>query len=127
VNEAVGAGTLMLMNVTAELSVPPLFVAFSIIDQFPLPNTYVTLFAVLNWTLVLFPVTFWNVHDHEIGTPVVVSLNLTAVGATPDVTFVVKLATGAKTLTLMNVTVELLVPPPFVAFNTIDQFPFLNE
>jgi hypothetical protein len=38
---------------------------------------------------------FWNVHDHDAGEPVVVSLNLTATGAVPEVTFAVKLATGA--------------------------------
>jgi hypothetical protein len=45
---AVGAGTLTLMNVTVELSVPPEFVAFNKIDQLPTPKVYVTLFAVLN-------------------------------------------------------------------------------
>jgi hypothetical protein len=55
----------------------------------------VTLFAVENWTLVLFPVTFWNDHDHDVGVPVDVSLNLTVKLSTPDVTLAVKLAVGA--------------------------------
>ena len=76
---------------------------------------------------MLLPVVFWKDHDHEVGVPVVVSVNATAVGAVPLVTFVVKLATGANTDMLMKVTVELLVPPPFVAFNMIDQLPFRNE
>jgi hypothetical protein len=76
---------------------------------------------------VLFPVTFWNDQFHPVGVFVDVSLNWTANGATPEDTFEVKLATGANTDTLMNVTVELLVPPLFVAFNRIDQLPFLNE
>jgi hypothetical protein len=70
---------------------------------------------------------FWNDHDHDVGVPVVVSLNLTATGAVHEVTFVVNAATGADTLILMKVTVELSVPPALVAFRIIDQLPFLNE
>jgi hypothetical protein len=34
----VGAGGVTLMNVTAELVVPPAFVAFNMIDQLPTPK-----------------------------------------------------------------------------------------
>jgi hypothetical protein len=101
---AVGAAGVTLMNVTDELSVPPAFVAFNKIDQLPTPKVYVTLFVVENWTLVLLPgVMFWNDHDHEVGVPVEVSLNFTATGAVPEVTFAVKLEVGAGIwLTLIN-------------------------
>jgi hypothetical protein len=112
-----------LINVTEDESVPPAFVAFNKTDQLPTPKVYVTLFAVENWTLVLFPVTFWNDHAHDVGVFVVVSLNLTATGAVPVVTLVVKLATGADLLILMNVIVDESVPPEFVAFSMIDQLP----
>jgi hypothetical protein len=80
------------------------------------------LLTVENWTLVLLPVTFWNVHDHEVGAPVVVSLNLTATGAVPDVTFAVNEVVGAGIwLTLINtVWYDRLVAYGLLAFRTIE-------
>jgi hypothetical protein len=67
-----------------------------------------------------------NDQFHAVGVPVVVSVNPTPNGNTPDVAFVVKLAVGAGTVTLMNVIAELLVPPEFVAFSITDQLPLLK-
>jgi hypothetical protein len=120
---ATGANTDMLMNVIAELLVPPAFVAFNITDQLPFRNEYVTFCAVENCTLVLFPVVFWNDHDQLVGYPDEVSLNFTVKLFVPDVVFAVKLDVGAGGVTLMNVTAELVVPPALVAFNITDQLP----
>jgi hypothetical protein len=109
---ATGAGTVTLMNVTDEVPVPATFVAFRIIDQLPAPNVYVTLFAVENWTLVLFPVVFWRLHDQEVGTLLEVSLNLTATGAIPEVAFAVNEATGVRICVTFTDDRLVLVPQP---------------
>jgi hypothetical protein len=101
---------------------PPEFVAFSLIDQLPTPNVYDTFLVApeLNQTTVLFPVTFWKDQFHAVGVFVLVSLNCTANGAVPELTFVVKLATGATTpeLTLIYpILVEVLYPAEFDARN----------
>ena len=65
---------------------------------------------------------FWNVHDHDAGAPVVVSLNFTATGAVPLVAFAVNEVVGAGIwLTLMNITdVDRLVAHVLLAFSTIE-------
>ena len=99
----VTAAAVTLIKVTwDERADPALLDAFSTMEKFPVPNVCAGFWTVLHDTSVLLPVTFLNDQFHAVGEPVEVSLNCTASGAVPLVTFAVKLAAGAGILTLMN-------------------------
>jgi hypothetical protein len=84
--------------------------------QVPTPKVYDGFCVVLNEITVLFPVLFRKYQIHDVGLFVEVSVNNTAVGAVPEVTFSVKLATGDGGLTVTVCSDEVPVPPEFVAF-----------
>ena len=56
-----------------------------------------------------------NIHNHDVGVFVDLSVNCTVNGAVPDVVFSVKLATGAGTVPVIVWEAEVPLPPALVA------------
>jgi phage gp29-like protein len=120
---ATGTACVTVTVCSDDVPVPTVFVAFRWIYHVPTPNVYSGFWAVLNCVTVLFPVLFRKYQTHDVGLFVEVSVNNTAVGAVPPVTFFVKLATGTGCVTVTVCSAEVPVPPVFVAFRWIYHVP----
>jgi hypothetical protein len=94
-NETIGTGGLTFTNVFCVLVLrPPPFVAFKRIDQFPTVRVVIRFLDVPIDTHVLLPVTLFTPYSQLVGEPVEVSLSNITTGEYPEVTLLVKLATG---------------------------------
>jgi hypothetical protein len=94
----IGNGTIpetLTNEICVEIFDPPEFAAVRLIDQFPEPSiatSFCNLFPI--GIHVLFPVTFFAPHDHDVGVFVEVSFNEIPSGGIPDIGETVNDATG---------------------------------